>query len=155
MRAFRVAALIVAAAALTTAAEAQFKGDRGRAGQEPQYIPPAKREKQFPVPSRWIAISLNGKAYGGLERPSFTLDQQYRARGFGGCNNFEATAYPLREQRFAVGPLALTRKQCDKAVMDEERAFFVALRTAVQFDLDGAVLIIKGQNGELRFERSI
>jgi heat shock protein HslJ len=102
-----------------------------------------------------VALTLNGKPYSGFDRPSFNLDKQYRARGFGGCNTFSTTAYPLREQRFAVGPFALTKKKCDQGVMEAERAFLVALRTAMQWDLEGTTLVIKGQSGELRFERSI
>ncbi len=157
MSAFRLAALTISAVAMTATAAAQSAG--GRSGQQQQQQPKSsslqKHEKQFPVPSSWVALTLNGKPYGGIDRPSFSLDKQYRARGFGGCNTFSTTAYPLREQRFAVGPLALTKKQCDKAVMEAERAYFVALRTAMQWDLEGLTLVIKGQNGELRFERSI
>ena len=157
MRLFRLAAIAMSAAAMTATADAQSSG--GKSGQQKQQEKKPsildKREKQFPVPSSWVALTLNGKPYGGADRPAFSLDKQYRARGFGGCNTFSTTAYPLREQRFAVGPLALTKKQCDKGVMDLERAFFVAMRTAMQWDLDGLTLVIKGQNGELRFERSI
>jgi heat shock protein HslJ len=39
--------------------------------------------------------------------------------------------------------------------MESEHAYFVALRTAIQWDLEGVTLVIKGQNGELRLERSI
>ena len=154
MRLVRLAALIASAAAMTATAGAQQAGGRsGQPEQKPSIL--QKQEKQFPVPSSWVALTLNGKRYSGFDRPSFTLDKQYRAKGFGGCNTFSATAYPLREQRFAVGPLALTKKQCDKALMEAEKTFFVALRTAMQWDLEGTTLVIKGQNGELRFERSI
>ena len=158
MRLFRLAALALSAAAITATANAQSAGGRSGQQHQQQEKKPSildKREKQFPVPSSWIAVTLNGKPYSGVDRPAFSLDKQYRARGFGGCNTFSTTAYPLREQRFAVGPLALTKKQCDKAVMEAERAYFVALRTAMQWDLEGLTLVIKGQNGELRFERSI
>ena len=158
MRLFRLAALMLFAAAMTATASAQTPSRRSGqpASQEPQK--PSilqKQEKQFPVPSSWVALTLNGKPYTGIDRPAFSLDKQYRARGFGGCNTFSTTAYPLREQRFAVGPLALTKKQCDKAVMEADRAYFVELRTAMQWDLEGLTLVIEGQKGELRFERSI
>jgi heat shock protein HslJ len=61
----------------------------------------------------------------------------------------------LREQRLATGPLALTKKQCDKTVMESERAFFIAVRTAAQWDYEGVIMVIKGQSGELRLERAI
>jgi heat shock protein HslJ len=158
MRLFRLAALALSAAAMTATANGQSAGGRAGQQQQQQEKKPSivdKREKQFPVPSSWIAVTLNGKPYSGADRPAFSLDKQYRARGFGGCNTFSTTAYPLREQRFAVGPLALTKKQCDKGVMEAERAYLVALRTAMQWDMDGLTLVIKGQSGELRFERSI
>ncbi len=150
----RLAAITLAGIGITAPAEAQ--APPSKPGQAQQQKPPGgQREKQFPVPSNWTAISLNGKPFGGRDRPTFSLDQQYRAKGFGGCNTYSATSYPLREQRLAVGPFALTKKQCDKAVMEAERAFLVALRTAMQWDLDGPNLVIKSQSGELRFERAI
>ena len=155
MKLLRVAAPTLAVLAAATADAQTGRGGSGQQQGQPQSSILRKQDKQFPVPSSWIVISLNGKPYTGVDRPTFTLDQQYRAKGFGGCNTYSATAYPLREQRFAVGPLALTKKQCDKGVMETERAYFVALRTAMQWDLEGVTLVIKGQNGELRFERSI
>lgn len=123
---------------------------------KPQVIPQAKaQEKIFPLGTTWTAVSLNGKAIAGSERPSFIVDTQYRARGFGGCNTFAATAFPLREQHIAVGPLALTKKTCDKGIIASEQAFLVALRTAGQWDIVGSQLVIRSQAGELRFDRSL
>lgn len=132
---------------------------QGTMGQQPkkeQYIPPSKaQEKMFPLGSTWTAVSLNGKPFGGAERPSFIIDNQYRARGYGGCNTFAATAFPLREQHLAVGPLAITKKNCDKGIGAVEQSFFVALRTAGQWDIVGSQLVIKSQAGELRFDRAL
>ncbi|AWI87588.1 heat-shock protein [Methylobacterium sp. DM1] len=123
---------------------------------KPQYVPGAKpQEKMFPLGSMWTAVSMNGKPFTGADRPSFIIDAQYRARGYGGCNTFTATAFPLREQHLAVGPLALTKKTCDKALAASEQAFLIALRTAGKWDLDGSQLVIRSQNGELRFDRAL
>jgi heat shock protein HslJ len=151
----RFAALLAAAVAMTAPADAQAPA--GKPAQQPGQKPSVlqAQEKQFPVPSTWTVISLNGKPFTGRDRPTFSLDQQFRAKGFGGCNTYSATSYPLREQRLAVGPLALTKKQCEKDVMESERAFLVALRTSMQWDFDGLTLVVKTQSGELRFERSI
>jgi heat shock protein HslJ len=167
MRATLIAALVcaVAAGAVTAATQAQAQGlsgfgkkNRRPEGEEEkkQYIPAAKpQEKIFPLDSTWTAVTLNGKPLGGADRPSFIIDKQYRARGYGGCNTFAATAFPLREQHLAVGPLALTKKSCDKNLQSVEQAFFVALRTAAQWDLVGSQLVIKSPNGELRFDRAL
>src|SRR5690348_7289903 len=129
--------LFVSALAWATTAGAQARRHGAEQPKQPESqsnVPKSKRDRQFPVPSSWVAVSLNGKPYSGPDRPTFVLDQQFRAKGFGGCNTFSATFYPLREQHLAAGPLALTKKQCDKAVMEAEHAYFVAIRTAAQWD---------------------
>ncbi|MCB8820449.1 META domain-containing protein [Microvirga rosea] len=158
MNALRLAALLAALAAVP-AAHAQTSTVLGRPAGPTRTVDtkvpqPGQLDKIFPLGSTWTAVSLNGKPFTG-DRPSFTLDDQLRARGFGGCNNYSATAYPLREQRLAVGPFALTKKACDKGAMASENAFLVALRTSAQWDIVGRVLTIKTQSGELRFERAI
>ena len=159
MNALRLAALL-ATLAIVPAAHAQSASSLGRqagpARQVDSKVPqPGQGGKVFPLGSSWLAVSLNGRTFGGGERPSFSLDGQLRARGFGGCNTYAATAYPLREQGLAVGPLALTKRSCDKGVMAAEQAFFVALRTSAKWDIQGSTLIIHSQNGELRFERAL
>ncbi|HEX8166428.1 MAG TPA: META domain-containing protein [Beijerinckiaceae bacterium] len=153
MRALGIVAAMLAAVA-ATAADAQ---SRRRGGDDPQKkpqgeAPPPVQQKVFPTKVSWVAISLNGKPFVG-ERPTFILDEQFRMRGFGGCNTFAATAYPLREQKFVVGPFALTKKSCDKAIMDQERNFLIALRTSVTWDTVVGALVIKTQNGEIKFDR--
>ncbi|WP_245410989.1 META domain-containing protein [Microvirga flavescens] len=157
MNALRLTALL-ATLAVTPAAFAQqapIGREAGPARQlENKVSRPGQRAKIFPLGSSWLATSLNGKTFTG-DRPSFSLDDQLRARGFGGCNTYAATAYPLREQNLAVGPLAITKKSCDKGLMESEHAFFVALRSSGQWDIQGATLVIQTQSGELRFERML
>jgi heat shock protein HslJ len=158
MNALRLATLL-AALATVSAAQAQTAATLGRPagptrqvdGKVPQ---PGERDRMFPLGSSWVAVSLNGKPFGG-DRPSFKLDDQLRATGFSGCNNYSTTAYPLREQGLAVGPFALTKKSCDKSLMAAEQAFLVALRTSAKWKIEGRNLIVTTQNGELRFERAL
>jgi heat shock protein HslJ len=160
MNALRLAVLL-ATLATVSAAHAQSAAETlgrpaGPTRQVDTKVPqPGQRDKVFPLGSSWVAVSLNGKSLGGGERPSFKLDDQLRASGFGGCNTYTATAYPLREQGLAVGPFALTKRSCDKSAMAIEQAFLVALRTSAKWDIQGPTLIIRTQNGELRFERSL
>ncbi len=158
MNALRLATLL-AACAMISGAHAQSASTLGRpAGPTRQVDPkvpqPGERDKVFPLNSSWVAVSLNGKPFGG-DRPSFRLDDQLRATGFSGCNTYSTAAYPLRDQGLAVGPFALTKKSCDKASMAIEQAFLVALRTSAKWEIQGRNLIIRTQNGELRFERSL
>lgn len=113
-----------------------------------------KQPKQFPVGMQWTLVSLNGKAV-SANRPTLMIDDALRARGFSGCNTFSATAYPLNQQRFAVGPIALTKRSCDKGVMDVERTFLVLFRTAAVWDVKDGQLVIQGNNGSLKFERAL
>jgi heat shock protein HslJ len=110
--------------------------------------------KQFPVGVQWVLVSLNGKSV-GLNQPTLQLDAQLRMRGFSGCNTFSAVAYPLKNQGLAVGPLALTRKECAKAEMELEKAYLLGLRTTGKWEeRDGALLLV-GQAGELKFDRAL
>jgi len=165
MNALRLAAFLAVAATASmvyvSEASAQSAATLGRpAGPTRQVdtraIPqPGAQGKVFPLGSSWIAVSLNGKPFTGAERPSFKLDDQMRATGFAGCNNYSTTAYPLREQGLAVAPFALTKRSCDKAAQAVEQAFLMALRTSGKWDIQGRTLIIKSQTGELRLERAL
>ena len=85
--------------------------------------PPPRVEKQFPVGMAWTVVSLNGKSFSG-ERPDIACLTTFIAEpALPACNSFSATAYPLREQGFAVGPVAVTRRACDTAAMAIERSF--------------------------------
>lgn len=161
MTVIRAAALFAAlaiSAAVAAPAMAQTRTgartEEQKAPQQKVVQPRSQQEKVFPVSVTWAAVSLNGKRFSG-ERPSLILDAQFRMRGFAGCNTFSATSYPLREQRLAVGPVAFTKKACDKATMASEQAFLTALRTSMHWDLVQSVLVVKTQNGELRFERAL
>lgn len=152
-----VAVLAIAALTVLSSAPAEAQGARGPArpqGQEDNPVPQPRPEKQFPLGAAWSLVSLSGKAVAG-ERPTLVVDEQLRAKGFAGCNTFSATAYPLREQGFVVGPVAVTRKACEGAVNASERAFLVALRGARKWDLVNGQMVIQGVAGELRFERAL
>lgn len=157
--------LILLAALASTAAVAQQSGPPMKQDKDTPLnavresnsaAPKRQYDKPFPTGMNWVAISLNGKPLSASrERPSFVLDDQMRARGYGGCSNFAVVAYPLQKQKFMVGPIASTKVNCDKAAAAQERAFFVALRTATEWDYDAGRLVLKGQGGQLQFERGI
>lgn len=166
----RIGLILLAAIVSTSAFAQQRRGalevpsgptsdDARRAVRESQQggaVPQRQYDKPFPTGMNWVAVALNGKPLGASrERPSFMLDDQMRARGFGGCNSFSVVAYPLRQQKFAVGPIAHTNTNCDKAAAVQERSFFEALRLASEWDYDAGKLVLKGPRGQLQFERGI
>jgi heat shock protein HslJ len=136
-------------------ANAQNSSGSNRPSAQPDnQVPQPRPEKQFPLGTAWSAVSISGRPVGG-ERPTLMVDDQLRAKGFAGCNTFSATGFPLREQGFAVGPVAVTRKACDGGAAANERAFLVALRGARKWDVVNGQLVIQGVAGELRFERAL
>lgn len=158
----RMIALLVAVGMslfAASAARAQQSDPSMMRGEEPgrsRQSVPQQREKQFPVGVSWAVIDLNGKAYPiDRNRPYFTLDSQYQLRGFGGCNTFSATAYPLRSQGFAVSPFAVTRKSCGAALDAAERAFLLALRMSQKWDVIKGQLVLQGPAGTVRADRSL
>ncbi|MBN9223142.1 MAG: META domain-containing protein [Mesorhizobium sp.] len=119
-----------------------------------QPAPPPKQQKNFPLDASWTAVQFNGKPLND-RRITLKVDANLRGTGFSGCNTYSASAYPLRQQGFAVGPVAVTKRACDKAVMDFERSFPLALRGARQWDLVEGRLVLKTASGEIRFDRGI
>jgi heat shock protein HslJ len=115
------------------------------------------KEKLFPVNTNWIVDSLDGKQlWSGPDRPSIYIDKQLRLKGYDGCNMFSMSAYPLKKQKLAIGPLAIAKQVCAKPVVDAERSFLNAVRGAKEWDMEGAnVLIVKGLGGTVRFERGL
>jgi heat shock protein HslJ len=153
-RCFTAGALLALIAAGPVLAQSNKVPTPQEAMRQSQEALPLKAQKTFPNKVQWLAVSLNGKPFSG-DRPAFLLDDQLRARGFGGCNTYSAGAYPIGGQRFAVGPIAMTKKTCDKEVMELERQFLLALRTSQAWDTQGGYLILKGQGGEIKFERTL
>ena len=117
-------------------------------------IPQAQQEKTFPLGASWSVVQLNGKPVYD-RRATLLIDKNLRGTGFGGCNTFSAAAYPLRQQGLAVGPIALTKRSCDKGLLEFERAFLTALRATRNWDLVNGRLVLKGAAGEVTLSRSL
>ena len=127
-------------------------GDTNNAASAP--LPTQQQEKMFPLGASWSVVALNGKPVQD-QRATLIVDQNLRGTGFGGCNTFSASAYPLRQQGFAVGPIAITKRNCDKGMLDFEKAFLMALRATSKWDVVNGRLILKGGAGELTLSRSL
>lgn len=126
---------------------------------KPDYKPLDKAEKQYPIGVVWILKAFNDKPLPVQEELTFSIDNAYRGYGYSGCNTWSATIYPVKNQTFAVGPVALTRKKCDAARMKLENEYLIAIHAGPTWDLvsgsDGIELVMKGQAGSLRFYRSL
>ena len=121
----------------------------------PEAVQPfARPEPQFPLNANWTLADVNGKPAPG-DPPSFRLDDTYRASGFSGCNTYSMTLYPVRGQKLGAGSIAMTRKQCDRAVMLFEHAFLVCLHAVPTWSSENGDLVVKCPATVLRFRRGI
>jgi heat shock protein HslJ len=146
-----IAPMLVPAEAV--AQRRQQMPSRSELGETPT-APIAPQEKNFPLGASWSLVSLNGRPV-AERRATLLVDANLRGTGFGGCNTFSAAAYPLRQQGFAVGPIALTKRACDKGVLDFERGFLTALRATQKWDLVNGKLLLKGAAGEMLLDRAL
>jgi len=114
---------------------------------------PPKEEKNFPKDSNWTLRTMNGKPLPQGVEATLRIDGQFRGSGFSGCNTWSATMWPVRQQRFAVGPVALTKKQCDAQKLAFERTYLSILHNGSSWDLVGGLLEVKSGSGTLAFAR--
>src|SRR5208282_6944519 len=148
--------LAVAAAALcfTAAAHAGPSGPQSEEDQgPPKPLPPL--QKNFPLDQTWSLRELNGKPVPAGVDVSLKIDGTLRGSGYTGCNSWSATMYPVKDQHLAVGPYALTKKQCDKDLMALEAGFLTGLLGSPEWDLVNGDLVIKGPRGSMRLARSL
>ena len=117
--------------------------------------PMPTQQKNFPLDQTWQLKELNGKPVPQEIDASLKIDSALRGSGFTGCNSWSATMYPIKDQHLAVGPYALTKKQCDKDTMAIEFGFLSALLAQPIWDLVNGELVIKGPRGEMRLARSL
>jgi len=143
--------LVLAALGFAASASAQMRTKADEAPPKP--LPPA--QKTFPLDATWSLREINGKPVPADLDASLKIDGNLRGSGFTGCNSWSATLYPVKEQHLAVGPYALTKKQCAKDVMAIEFGFLSTLLGNPAWDLVNGDLVIKGPRGAMRLVRSL
>ncbi len=150
-----VSAVAAAAAALCFAAAAYAGGGPQTEDKDapPKPLPPL--QKNFPLDQTWSLRELNGKPVPAGVDASLKIDGTLRGSGYTGCNSWSATMYPVKDQHLAVGPYALTKKQCDKDAMALEAGFLTGLLGSPEWDLVNGDLVIKGPRGSMRLARSL
>ena len=146
-------AVVAAAICFTAAAYAGGGPQTEDKDAPPKPLPPM--QKNFPLDQTWSLKELNGKPVPPGMDVSLKIDGSLRGSGFTGCNSWSATLYPVKDQHLAVGPYALTKKQCPKDVMQVELGFLSALVGNPVWDLVNGDLVIKGPRGALRLARSL
>jgi len=104
------------------------------------------REEPSPAPrvfGQWELVELNGQAMAFDDRaPSLALAPDGKVAGFAGINRFtgQADSQDLREGRFAVGALAMTKMAGSAELMAFERRYLTALESAERIQLRDGML---------------
>jgi heat shock protein HslJ len=153
LKSISVVAAVAAALCFATGAYAGPKPQTEEDNEPPKPLPPM--QKNFPLDQTWSLRELNGKTVPAGLDVSLKIDGNLRGSGFTGCNSWSATVYPVKDQHLAVGPFALTKKQCPKDVMQLEMGFLSGLLGSPEWDLVNGDLVIKGPRGAMRLARSL
>jgi heat shock protein HslJ len=148
-----VVAVAVALCFATTTYAKQKGPQSGDEDEAPKPLPPL--QKNFPLDQTWSLRELNGKPVPPGLDISLKIDGTLRGSGYTGCNSWSATVYPVKDQHLAVGPFALTKKDCPKDIKALEVGFLSALLGSPAWDLVNGDLVIKGPRGALRLGRSL
>jgi heat shock protein HslJ len=156
LKSISLAAAVAAALCFaTTAYAAPQHGPQSEEDNEPpKPLPPL--QKNFPLDQTWSLRELNGKPVPPGTDISLKIDGTLRGSGYTGCNSWSATVYPVKDQHLAVGPYALTKKDCpNKDLKALELGFLSALLGSPEWDLVNGDLVIKGPRGSMRLARSL
>lgn len=143
------------AVAAPVLAQAQSKGKPEASKKEETAQERYRQEKQFQTKITWRLVEINNKRLPANVDVTLMIDDAYRGSGFGGCNSWSATIYPVRGQKLAMGPIAYTKKQCDATTMQIERAFLSALAAGPEWDVQNSTMTLKAGGGSLRLERAL
>lgn len=141
--------------ASASAAMAQQRQQRPTTPQAPSFEEKMRQEKTYPTKVTWRLKSINNKPVQSNADFTLLIDDNYRGSGASGCNNWSATIFPVRGQKLAVGPIAITKRKCDNSLMQLERNFLVAIHSGPTWDLVGSDLVVKAQTGTLVFQRAL
>jgi len=132
---------ILTAAAVAASLAAQPALAQKKKGQQQQEQQGEKKddkyvyESPFPTKANWQLSTVNGKT--PPAEASLLIDENLRGSGSSGCNTWSAALYPVKGHRLAMGPIAMTKKNCSPEVNGFERLFLTVLRSGPVWDLKG------------------
>jgi putative lipoprotein len=103
----------------------------------------------------WRAEEIQGQPVTADATSTITFEGPARAVGSTGCNRFVAPL-DVAGTTLRLGEIAMTRRACPSAVMDQEQRFVTALAAARAYRQEGDVLLLLDEKGRslLRLSRS-
>lgn len=102
----------------------------------------------------WMVAKLNGAALSADSQATIAFDRDGRISGNASCNSYTGS-YKVNAGKLIVAPLAMTRKACVPAVMQQEQAFISVLESATNMSLDpsGVLTLSNEEGGEITARR--
>lgn len=106
---------------------------------------------QESLPGSWLVKSIQDKAVITKSTAQLNFDQQNRLSGSASCNNI-SSSYTLEHNSLNMGPMAVTRKMCLPALMEQESRLLQALSKVERFQLINGELSMYDQQGSLQIK---
>jgi putative lipoprotein len=97
--------------------------------------------------ANWLVEDIDGGGVIDMARSTMILTPSGAVSGSGGCNGFQGSAV-ISNQEVKFGPMAMTRKMCPPALMDQEAKYMKALSAARTFKIEGAFLRFYDRSGK-------
>lgn len=108
----------------------------------------------FPYDRTFTAVTFKEQRFKD-DRPTLLVSQNYRGTGFSACNNWSATVLPRTDQRLVIGPVAMSKRGCDKRLTHNEQVFLFVMRYSQSWTYDGRTLTFTGPFGTMKFEPAV
>ena len=110
----------------------------------------------FPLTgTAWLAEEIDGqRVVDGTTATTVTFDGRTQAVGSTGCNRY-AAPFQVAGATVRLGEIAMTRRACPSAIMDQESRFVAALAATRAYRQEGATLWLLDESGRVlaRFTR--
>jgi heat shock protein HslJ len=103
--------------------------------------------------SAWQVKTFAGQTPLADHAITFEFDNEGNIAGDGSCNRFGGSC-KIEGDKIEVGPLRSTRRACEPEIMQQEQKFLALLAAATAWSIDGDVLILTAQDGEIRASRT-
>ncbi len=111
----------------------------------------AHRPDEALINTYWKLVTLDDTPVVALENfreAHLVLHQEAsRLAGATGCNTLMGN-YHVANERIAFGQIASTKMACPAPQMKTERDFLAALKQVTAWSVDGATLVLSGENNE-------
>jgi len=97
----------------------------------------------------WLADEIDGQRVGDGIASTITFEGRTQAVGSTGCNRYVAPLH-IAGSTLRLGDIAMTRRACPPAVLDQERRFVVALGAIRTYHQEGEALWLLDEAGHVR-----